>query len=237
MKWLLFTSASVVALIALGILAVDERDVVWEGRKPLCAYCRAELAYEAVVCRECDRSLDWRSTREECTWCLDRKDVDHLLGLYRELKEKGPLPESLAPYEPYFGAIEVGECTSCGGVGKVVDLGREVDCPVCRGEKRCVACGGSRFVIIGDEGAHRRALERADARSRAEERAAVADLRLNVEMLVDGDVAALRGYVEAEELRDAAGRKLLDIAHERLKAAFRAIHDEHDRRAKRQGGS
>lgn len=237
MKWLLFTSASVAVLIALGILAVDERDVIWEGRKPLCGYCRAELAYHAVVCRECDRSLDWRSNQEECRWCLDRTDVDHLLGLYRELAAGGPLPSSLAFYEPYFGAIEVGECTSCGGVGRIVDLGKEVDCPVCRGEKRCVACGGSRSVVIGDDGAHRRALERADARTRAQERAAVADLRLNVEMLVDDDVAALRGYVEAEGLRDPSGRNLLEIAHERLKAAFRAVHEEHDRRAKAQGGS
>ena len=82
MKWLLFTSASVVALIALGILAVDERDVIWESRQPLCGYCRAALAPHAVVCRECDRSLDWRSSKEECGWCLDRTDVDHLLGLH-----------------------------------------------------------------------------------------------------------------------------------------------------------
>ncbi len=237
MKWLLFTSGSVVVLIALGILAVDERDVVWEGRKALCGYCRAEIAYHAVVCRECDRSLDWRTNKEECRWCLDRKDADHLLGICRDLAASGPLPESLAAYEPYFGAIEVGECTCCGGVGRVVDAFKEVDCPVCRGDKRCIACGGSRSVVIGDESAHRRALERADARARAQERAAVADLPLNVEMLVDEDVRALRGYVEAEELRDSAGRNLLDQAHERLKAAFRALHEEHDRRAKQQGGS
>ncbi len=236
MKWLLFTSASVVVLIALGLLAVDERDVIWEGRKALCGYCRAELAYHAVVCRECDRSLDWRSNKEECRWCLDRTDVDHLLGLYRELAADGPLPASLAAYEPYFGAIAVGECTGCGGVGKVMDGGKEVDCPACRGDKRCLACGGSRSVVIGDEGAHRRALEREDARTRAQERAVTADLELNVEMLVDKDAEALRGYVEAEGLRDSAGRKLLDLAHERLKAAFRAVHEEHERRLKERGG-
>ncbi len=232
MKWLLFTSASVVVLIALGILAVDERDVVWEGRAPFCGYCRAELPYHAVVCRECDRSLDWRSTKEECTWCLDRKDVDHLLGLHRELAAGGPLPAELAAFEPYFAAIEAGECTYCGGAGTIVEAGAERDCLVCRGGRRCMACGGSRFVVIGDEGAHRRALERADARTRAQERAATTDLRLNVEMLVDEDVAALKGHVEAEQLCDPSGRKLLELARERMKAVFRAVHAEHDRRAK-----
>lgn len=238
MKWLLFTSASVLALIALGILAVDERDVVWEGRKPLCGYCRAELGPHAVVCRECDRSLDWRSNKEECRWCLDRNDVDHLLALYKELAEGAPLPESVLAYGPYFDSIDVGSCTYCGGVGKVVDAGNNVACPVCRGLERCIACGGSRSVVIGDEGAHRRALEREDVRRRAQTRAAVADLPLKDEMLLDEDVAALRGNVEAEELRDSAGNKLLDeMALERLKGAFRALHEEHDKRKKQQGGS
>ena len=78
-------------------------------------------------------------------------------------------------------------------------------------------------------------LERADARTRAHERAAVADLPLDGEMLVDEDVASLRGYMEAEELRDPSGRKLLESARERLGAAFRVLHEEHTRREK--GGS
>jgi hypothetical protein len=237
MKWLLFTSASVLALIALGILAVDERDVVWEGRKALCGYCRAELASHAVVCRECDRSLDWRSHKEECRWCLDRNDVDHLLGLHKDLAEGAPLPDSVLAYGPYFDSIDVGNCTYCGGVGKVMSEGAETDCPVCRGGERCIACGGSRSVVIGDEGAHRRACEREDARTRAQTRAAVADLPLKAGMLLDEDVAALRGYAEAEGLRDSAGNGLLEMAHERLKCAFRALHEEHDKRKKQQGGS
>ena len=79
------------------------------------------------------------------------------------------------------------------------------------------------------------ALERVDVRERAHERAAAEDLPLDVEMLVDKDVSALRGYIEAEELRDPAGRKLLVQARERMHAAFRALHEEHARRAK--GGS
>jgi hypothetical protein len=238
MKWVLFTSGCVVALVTLGFLAVDERDVVWEGRKPLCGYCRAELAYHAVVCRECNRSLDWRPHTEECRWCLGRKDVDHLLDLYRDVSKAGPLPAALVAYEPYFEAIDVGACTYCGGIGKVMENGEEAVCPVCRGEERarCVACNGTRSVVIGDDGAHRRALERSDARVRARVRGVVADLPLNDGVLVDEDVAALRGYAEAEDLTDDHGRKLLELAREKMKVVFRTLHEEHAKRAKA-GGS
>jgi hypothetical protein len=235
MKWVLFTSGCVVALVALGFLAVDERDVVWEGRKPLCGHCRAELAHHAVVCRECNRSLDWRPHTEECRWCPERKDVDHLLRLYRDLSKDGPLPDALLAYEPYLEAIGVGDCTFCGGIGKVIEGGEEADCPVCRGDKRCVACGGTRSVVIGDDAAHRRALERQDARLRAKVRGVVTDLPLNDGVLVDEDVVALRGYVEAEELTDVHGRRVLELARERMKAAFRAVHEEHTKRAKTSG--
>ncbi|MCK6461799.1 MAG: hypothetical protein L6Q95_18115 [Planctomycetes bacterium] len=237
MKWVLFTSGCVVALVALGFLAVDERDVVWEGRKPLCGYCRAELAHHAVVCRECNRSLDWRPTTEECRWCLERKDLDHLLRIYRELEKEEPLPAPLAPYEAYFEAIDVGACTYCGGIGMVMENGEQAACPVCRGDKRCVACAGTRSVVIGDDGAHRRASEREDERVRAKVRGVVTDLPLNDGVLVDKDVEALRGYVEAEDLTDLHGRRILDLARERMKAAFRTLHEEHTKRAKAPGGS
>lgn len=237
MKWALFTSGCVLALVALGFLAVDERDVVWEGRKPLCGYCRAELAHHAVVCRECTRSLDWRPHSEPCRWCLERKDVDHMLRIYRDLAREQPMPDALASFEPYFEAIGVGDCTYCGGIGKVMEGGKEADCPVCRGDKRCVACGGTRSVVIGDDGAHRRAFERQDERARAKVRSSVTDLPLNDGVLVDEDVAALRGYVEAEGLTDTHGRRILDLAHERMRAAFKALHDEATKRAKATGGS
>jgi len=239
MKWVLFTSGCVAALVALGFLAVDERDVVWEGRTPLCGYCRAELAEQAVVCRECNRSVDWRPGSEECHWCLERKDADHLTRLYRELVKSGPLPETLVPYEAYLEAIDVGSCTYCGGVGNVVEGGKEVVCPVCRGKERdrCIACGGTRSVVIGDSGAHRRWLERQDAHVRAKERGSVTDLPLNDGVLVDEDVDALRGYVEAEKLTDEHGRNLLEMARARLQGVFRALHEERAKREKATGGS
>jgi hypothetical protein len=86
--------------------------------------------------------------------------------------------------------------------------------------------------VIGDDAAHRRALERDDVRVRAYERSTVADLPLDGSKLVDDDVAALQGYVEAEGLCDEAGRKLLGLPRARLQSVFRALHEEHDRRAK-----
>jgi hypothetical protein len=238
MKWFLFTAGCVVALVTLGVLAVDERDVVWEGRQPLCPHCRAEVRFGSVACPDCDRSFDWRSHKEECHWCLSQEDVQHLQKVYRELKEDGPLPEDVAAFGPYFEAIDEGNCTYCGGIGKVMEGTQEMDCPVCRGKNggRCIACGGSRTVVVGDQGAHQRALERADARKRALERAEVTDLALNVKMLVDEDVAAMKGYVEAEELCDEGGRNLLELAHDRVMQAYRVLHDARARRLKQTEG-
>ena len=231
-KWWLFTSVVVGALIALGVGAVDERDILWEGRTPLCPYCRAELPMHALVCRECTRSVDWRSRNEECTWCLQKEDVNHLRRVFDELVvEDEPLPPALADYDAgYFRAMDEGTCTYCGGLGSVLVGGAKVECPICRGDEKCVACGGDRVVVVGDEGAHRRALERADARRRAEERARLTDLPLDRELLLDEDVAALRGYVEAEQLTDTRGNKLLERARQRAEKAFDLLHREYERR-------
>jgi hypothetical protein len=239
MKWLAFTSACVAALVLLGILAVDERDVIWEGRQPQCGYCRSSILPYAVVCPVCDRSLDWRPAREECRWCLDRHDADHIKRLYEEIDEgKGPVPEALAEYGTrYFDSIDVGACTYCGGIGSVADGNGKKDCPVCRGDQRCIACGGTRSVVVGDEAARRQALERTDARERAEARARMVDLPLNDGLLLDGDVAALRGHAEAEGLRDEKGNSLLELARARVTAAVKALHAEHARRAKERAGS
>jgi hypothetical protein len=238
MKWLAFTSACVAALILLGILAVDERDVIWEGRQPQCGYCRSSILYYAVVCPVCDRSLDWRASREECRWCLDRHDADHIRRLYEEVDGRKPLPELLSEYgSRYFDSIDIGACTYCGGIGSVADGGGKRDCPVCRGKQQCVACGGTRSVVIGDEVAHRRTLERTDARQRAQARAQAIDLPLNMVLLLDEDVAALRGHAEAESLCDEKGNNLLELARARLTAAVKALHAEHARRAKENGGT
>jgi hypothetical protein len=227
MKWLAFTAACVAALIALGILAVDERDVVWEGRQAVCPYCRAELPDYAVACKECRRTFDWSPGREPCTWCLGAEDVRLLREEFEQLeldKETEPLPGALAEFPiAYFRAFGAGKCSFCGGIGKVTRDEEELDCPVCFGDGNCIACAGSRTVLIGDEGAHRRQLERKRVWEEARRRSEMTHLEVLRERLFEEDVAALRGYVEAETLVDADGANLLEKARGRVLAAFAAL--------------
>jgi hypothetical protein len=238
MKWFLFTGACVAALVVLGILAVDERDVVWEDRKPVCGYCRADLRAYAVVCPDCNRSLDWVSHREDCGWCLDREDADELRDLFEQVgADTEPLPGGLAEFPiAYFLTVAEGTCLYCGGIGTIVEADAKVPCVVCRGDKRCVGCAGDRVTVRGDEDAHRRALERLIERRRALERSEMTDRPLIPSRLVDEDVKALRGHVEADQLADGRGRSLRKLAHDRLARAFKALHEELQR-TRTQGGT
>ena len=236
MKWLAFTAACAVILVLLGILAVDERDVVWEGRKAICPYCRSDLEYYALLCKACDRTLDWTSHREPCRTCLKEEDVKHMRDGFDALalKDTEPLPEALAGFpKAYFLAMETGACTYCAGIKKVMKDGLEVDCSVCRGSGRCVACGGDSVVVIGDANAHDRKFAREREWREELRRAQLTRLTLLRGQLVNEDVAALRGFVEIEDTRDEQGRKLLDLARDRVKAAFKAIHAAVEERGRR----
>lgn len=224
MKWLVFTGAFVAALIWLGVKAVEERDALWEGRSPLCPYCREELNAYALACRHCARGVDWNSTKESCRWCLSGEDVKILRDGVAVLKlDKGdPLPEFT---RPYLLSIETGDCTYCGGLGSVMNGQGEMTCPVCRGDKRCIACKGGGKIVIGDEQAHQRALERKQAWQEALRREALTHLKLRRKKLVDEDVKALRGFAEVETVMDEAGDNLLERASARIARAFEAIHD------------
>jgi hypothetical protein len=232
MKWLAFTGVCVAVLITLGLLAVDERDIVWEGRQAFCPYCRAEMPRLALVCAECRRSVDWTSHQEPCRWCLNRTDVKHMNALFDDLQfESDPLPGALGAFTiAYFRSMDEGACTYCGGLGEVLENGVDVVCPVCRGEKLCVACGGDGAVTVGDEGAHRRELDRRRARDLAEARAEVTGLPLKRALLTDQDVEALMGHAEAETLTDEHGRNLLTRARARVKRAFEALDEARERR-------
>jgi hypothetical protein len=231
MKWLAFTGASVAMLIALGILAVDERDVVWEGRQVFCPYCRAELRPLALACNECRRTFDWVTHRETCRWCLPRADVEHLNAMFEELSiEEEPLPGALQAFPmAFFRAMDEGTCTFCGGVGSVLEGEAEVDCSICRGDKSCIGCGGDRVVILGDPGAHRSLLERREVRRAADERSRLTGQPLMRTVLTDGDVAALRGFAEAETLSDEQGRNLLTRSRAKLDRAYLAVREEFEK--------
>ena len=223
--WIAVTGVFVAGLVTLGVLAVDERNVVWEGRAALCPYCRAPLPNLAHACGECRRTVDWSPTSETCTHCLSAEDVQHLRNAFEALATKEePLPGALAAFPvAYFDAMQPGGCVYCAGLKKVLDGGREkVDCPVCRSDGRCIACGGGRSVVIGDEAGHRRLLERRAVWGRARSSAELTRLAVARARLVDEDVRSLRGFLEAEEqLGD-----LLLRARDRIAAAFAALHEE-----------
>jgi hypothetical protein len=228
MKWLVFTGAIVVALISLGVLAVDERDAVWEGRKALCPYCRSDLKMYALACRDCDRTIDWVSRSESCRWCLSEEDVAILRDGFDALAlgPDDPLPASVAEFtRAYLLSIEPGKCTYCGGLGQVWSGESENPCPVCRGEKQCIACGGDGTVVVGDKEAHKRAFERTEIWEEALRREALTHLKLRRAQLVNDDVEVLSGFAEAEKLVDEKGQSLLVQARQRIARAFKAIHD------------
>ncbi|MHC4957427.1 MAG: hypothetical protein ACYTGN_03555 [Planctomycetota bacterium] len=236
MKWLAFVVLCVALLVSLGVLAVDEPDVAWEGRKALCPHCRAGLEYFAVACRECNRTFDWRSRKETCRHCLDREEVKVLQDGFAalELEEDEALPAELKGLtRPYLLAIEEGACTFCGGIGNVMAEGEkqpDKPCPICRGDGLCIGCNGDRVVTLGDRQAHLRRLERDRIWDEAVTREKLTGLTLLRGELVDDDVDALRGHAEAATLVDQSGNRLLDLARDRVRAAFVAIRNAVEKR-------
>jgi hypothetical protein len=249
MTWFLFTAACAAALIALGVLAVDERDVVWEATfenlepapqdearqvarwQPRCGYCRAALRPFAVVCPDCDRSLDWLPHKEECRWCLADQDVDYMNDLFDALKtEDEPLAGPLASFPiAYFKGMQEGACSYCGGLKHVMKDGAEVDCPVCFGGGKCIACGGDRSVVLGDESAAGRLQEWREAVAQAEDRSRLTGQPVEYALLLRDAVRDLRGYAEAEHLSDARKMGLLHQGRQRVEEAFRALVGEYQR--------
>jgi hypothetical protein len=229
MKWYVFTAACVVVLIALGIAAVDAADVAWEGRTPVCPHCRAEVNNLAVFCSTCDRVFDWEQHTEECRWCLSRDDARHLRDVFAALDfedEEEPYPEPLSDFpKAYFRAMEEGVCTYCAGLGHVMEGEAKVGCPVCRGRGDCVACNGDRIVVIGSAAAHRTRIARRDDWVRAERRARLTGLPLRRSLLIDEDVKLLAGFAEAESILDERGKPLLNLARQRVREAFFALHE------------
>ncbi|MHC4224375.1 MAG: DnaJ-like cysteine-rich domain-containing protein [Planctomycetota bacterium] len=233
MKWLAFTAAAIAVLIGLGVLAVDERDVLWEGRDAFCPYCRSAVVAYAMACKECGRTFDWASHREDCRWCLAYADVEILKDRFERLElEADPLPGELASFpRAYFLNIDQGSCTYCGGLGEVRNGSQETTCPVCRGRSTCIACNGDRVVIVGSERAHWAALERERAWAEAEDRSMLTGLPMLEEEMLGADVDALRGWREVESLEDSDGKSLLARARSRVEQAFLALTNEIARKA------
>lgn len=232
MKWLTFTGVCVAALITLGILAVDERNVLWEARTPHCPYCREEMAMQAIACKACRRTVDWVGTTETCTACLDAADVDHMRDRFEALGlNGGPLPGPFSAFpRGYFRVMESGACGYCAGLKEFTEGAVATPCPVCRGSGRCTGCGGDRVVEIGSEIYAQRLRERGAAHREAHRREELTRLPLQLGLVIDRDVEELRGSLEAEEIRDEEEDRLLDRARLRLRAAFETLAEEHARR-------
>ena len=233
MKWFAFTAACIAVLVALGVLAVDERDVIWEERDAFCPYCRSGVTSYAVACKECERTFDWAPHRENCRWCLASEDVEILKDRFELLaSEEDPLPGALAPFpRAYFLNIDQGSCTYCGGLGKIRNGSEEAACPVCGGRATCIACNGDRVVIVGSERAHWAALERERAWAEAAERSQLTGLPMLQQEIMAADVDALRGWQEVEELKDEDGKSLLARARGRIEQVFKALTEEVARKA------
>jgi len=230
MKWLFFTAVCVIALISLGVLAVDEPDVEWEGRQPFCPYCRAKVEMFSVACRGCDRTFDWESRREPCRWCLAPEEVELLQARLRELGlvEGAPLPAALAKYpKAYLYAIEPGACTYCGGLGTALNGEPKAPCAVCRGSTVCIGCAERRTMKVGDKGAYAALLERRRRRKTGQARATLTGVPVNMAVQLDEEVEALSGHIYAESIRDDQGRSLLERARERITGAFAALNALH----------
>jgi hypothetical protein len=223
-KWLIFTGVCVASLIALGIQAVDERDVVWEARDVSCPYCRSELPYYAMACKQCQRTLDWTATQEDCAWCLDRETVALLTESYERVRtHAGSHPGELAAWTPaFYREMDAGDCGFCAGIGQIGSAEEKKACPICRGGRDCISCDGSRSVIVGDVRADRRLLRHRSIREQAERRAELTGIPADNDALLNDEVFALQGYVEVETLSGPNGR-LVQSALDRAVEALTAV--------------
>ena len=223
-RWLLFTGVCVASLIALGIQAVDERDVVWEGRDAFCPYCRSELRFYAMACKECRRTLDWTATQETCGWCLDRETALLLKETYERVRTStGSHPGGLVAWAPsYFREMDAGDCGFCAGLGRIGSADQKETCPVCRGGRDCVGCDGSRTVVVGDVRADRRLLRHRTIREQAQRRAELTGIPADDDALLNDEVFALQGYVEVDTLSGPGGR-LVQSALDRAVEALAAV--------------
>jgi hypothetical protein len=228
MRWLLFAAVCVAALVALGILAVDERDVAWERDRPLCPYCRNELKLFALACKECRHAVDWVPRQEPCPWCLEPEEATRMRGFALDLELRGrDMPPPLREFtDAYFADIQAGDCPYCGGLGEVQENGgRPRRCPVCFGRRKCIACDGDRVLLRGEPAAHRRRIAREEAREAELRRARLLGHEPPLEAMLAADVEQLAGYVEATELRDAEGRRLVELARGKAERAFAGLRE------------
>lgn len=165
MGWLVVTGLVVLTLVALSMFALDRPDVVWAAGKAQCPHCRSDVHPYGRRCPTCREEFDWVPTSDEtspvCARCLSPAQDEWVRERRRVLGEEkaaARLAEALrvapAAATEYLAVVGRGQCGYCGGTGTDLAAAGAKDrppCPVCLGDRRCIACGGDRRVLVGLE--------------------------------------------------------------------------------------
>jgi hypothetical protein len=173
-RWLLLTLLAVGALLGISALALNRPDVVWEARAAageappvvaLCPHCRSGVNAYSRRCRACREEFDWTATPHAASplsrWSLSSLEDEWLRGRVRELGEEEAVRRTAEALgvtdeaaQAWLGQVGRGRCGWCGGTGRDPPGATNADpCPVCFGQRQCLACGGDRHVRVGDPGA------------------------------------------------------------------------------------
>lgn len=165
-RWWVLTLVVVGVLLLISALALDRPNVVWDDGVPHCPHCRSEVAFYSRLCPTCNEPYDWKVASGEGSplshWSLTslearylRERVDALGATLANQRVAHTLQIPLESAQVYLESVDRGRCGWCGGTGRDVGLeGEDTVCPVCFGTAQCIACGGDRRILIGDEAAH-----------------------------------------------------------------------------------
>jgi hypothetical protein len=167
-RWWVLTLAVIGVLVLISMLALDRPNVIWAGETPECPHCRHDVELYSHRCADCGGEFDWFAPSEdeapissaslsaqEAEWIRERvKVLGPEVAAQRIATDTGLNAEAAAAY---LASVGRGDCGWCGGTR--IDLaakdGEDAECPACFGSAHCVACGGDRRVLIGDQRAAR----------------------------------------------------------------------------------
>jgi hypothetical protein len=172
-RWLLALGLPLAAVLLLSIWAIDKPNVVWGGDpddvsslRPHCPLCRTEVRMYASRCPTCDQDVEWVVAPQEdspvCVFCLSPGEAAALATRRAALGEDAasarvaealriPLPAA----RRYLQGLRPGACGWCGGSGEdpLPPAKGSEECALCFGGDECIACDGTRRVVVGKEDA------------------------------------------------------------------------------------
>jgi len=172
-KWVFIAGGVALFIFVLTLIALYQRDVVWNGSQPHCPHCRALVAPYASVCATCRNRFDWVADERPCPVGLSETEVSFLHSISEadaraKVAAAGGTVAGLDAdaVVGWLRKIDANECVFCAGTGDALGLEAgsplaklsnelDDDCPVCVGEDDCVGCDGDGESEYGDEDAHR----------------------------------------------------------------------------------